>query len=113
MESQYIITYFFVVLCFSFFSLSAKLVTATVTVTVNQCAALPAGLQLRGVRVRSIQDVARFSLFCKGDRICTVNGIPVENSVQIRDILGKVPPSAETVVFSVERGECFPVAVCA
>ena len=87
--------------------------TVTVTVTVNQCAALPAGLQLDGVIVESIQDVARFSLFCKGDRICSVNGIPVENDAQIRDILGKVPPSAETVLFSVERGECFLVAVCA
>ena len=102
--SQNIITCFCShVFLFSVFSLSAELVT--VTVTVNQCAALSAGLYLNDAKVEDIQDVAHFSSFCKADQIRSVNGIPVESKSQICDILGEVPSSAETVVFSVERGE--------
>ena len=76
------------------------------TVAVNQSASLPFGIMLdKDGKVERVNDVARFNLFCKGDRVCSVNGIDVENDEQMRDVLRMVPQSAETVVFSVERGE--------
>ena len=93
-------------MCFTIsnFSLFFVAERVTVTVTISGCAALPYGLRLRGVRGLGVQDVARFASFCKGDRIHSINGIPVRTDDEIREILQKVPQSAETVTFSVERG---------
>ena len=76
------------------------------TVAVNQSASLPFGIKLDDDgKVERVNDVARFNSFCKGDRIHSVNGIDVENEEQMHDVLRMVPQTAETVVFSVERGE--------
>ena len=93
-------------MCFTISNIYLSFVAerVTVTVTISGCAALPYGLWLYGVRVLSVHDVARFASFCNGDRIHSINGIPVTTEDEIREILHKVPQSAETVTFSVERG---------
>ena len=73
---------------------------------VKQSASLPFGIGLDDDgKVDCVNDVARFSSFCKGDQICSANGITVENWEQMCNVLQMVQQSAETVVFSVERGE--------
>ena len=93
-------------MCFTISNIYLSFVAerVTVTVTISGCAALHYGLRLHGVRVLGVHDVARFASFCTGDRIHSINGIPVTTEDEIREILQKVPQSAETVTFSVERG---------
>ena len=96
----------FVLCCFSshFFS-EGCLVSETVTVQVNGCTTLSRGLPLcESSRVLGIDDVARFSSFCTDDKIFRVDDIPVEVD-SFSDILDRVPPSAETVTFSVGRSK--------
>ena len=79
----------------------------TVTDTVNGCTSLSQGLVLDDETnsVLGIDDVARFSSFCKDDIICSVNNVPVEDTDDFYEILRNVSPSVEKVTFSVERGE--------